>query len=230
MLLDKHIFPALLALCTTLCIISCSAKGKPRPATRQVHAESIKTERAETRTEKEDTQKVYREIPYPTPNYDREKVNKVEGVILHHTAEATIQRSLGVLTSRKKNVGTHCVIDTDGTRYIMCKPEVVTYHAGKSALNGKIGCNNFTIGIEFQGNTLEKPLTEDQIKSAIQYLLPIMRKYHIPLENVVTHEMVREAYLRMFPNAKGGGKVDITQKEYKRFMKQLRMAYHTENK
>ena len=108
-------------------------------------------------------QKHYREVSYPTPNYDREKVNDVRGVILHHTAEPTVERSLNVLTVGKRKVGTHCVIDTDGTRYIMCPPTTVTYHAGLSYLDGREGCNDFTIGIEFQGNTLEKPLTEDQI-------------------------------------------------------------------
>jgi len=172
----------------------------------------------------EKPRKQYKEISHPTPNYDRERRNTVEGVILHHTAEPTIQRSLGVLTSRQKGVGTHCVIDLDGTRYIMCAPEVVTYHAGKSILNGKESCNNFTIGIEFQGNTLEKPLTKDQISSAVEYLLPIMAKYRIPLSNVVTHEMVRNAYKRKYPNKKCYGKVDITPTEYRRVMKALKRA------
>lgn len=166
----------------------------------------------------------YREVSHPTPNYDREKINEVKGVILHHTAEPTIERSLEVLTSTKKGVGTHVVIDTDGTRYIMCEPTVVTYHAGLSVLNGREGCNNFTIGIEFQGNTLEKPLTQDQIDSAIEYLLPILEAYEIPLDNVVTHEMVRNAFKARYPKRKCYGKVDITQKEYRRFMKALRAA------
>ena len=167
----------------------------------------------------------YKEIKHPTPNIDLSKKNTVEGVILHHTAEPTIERSLDVLTSLKKKVGTHVVIDTDGTRYIMCNPEVVTYHAGLSILNGRIGCNNFTIGIEFQGNTLEKPLTEDQIRSAIEYLKPIIAKYGIPLSNIVTHEMVRQAYKKKYPKKRCSGKVDITQKEYLRFMKVLRIEF-----
>lgn len=168
--------------------------------------------------------KTYKEISHPTPNIEEGAVNRVEGVILHHTAEPTVQRSLEVLTSTKKKVGTHVVIDTDGTRYIMCEPEVVTYHAGRSVLNGEEGCNFFTIGIEFQGNTLEKPLTQDQINSAIEYLLPIIAKYHIPVSNIVTHEMVRNAYKERYPEKKCWGKVDITQKEYKRFMLALRAA------
>ena len=164
----------------------------------------------------------YKEVSYPTPNYDRNKVNEVQGVILHHTAEPTVQRSLEVLSKGPRKVGTHCVIDYDGTRYIMCSPTVVTWHAGPSILNGRESCNNFTIGIEFQGNTLERPLTKAQIQSAIEYLLPIIKKYRIPIQNIATHEMVRTAYKKKHPKKKCYNKSDITQKEYHRFMKELR--------
>lgn len=166
--------------------------------------------------------KEYMEINYPTQNYDSDRVNDVIGIVLHHTAEPTIEKSLAILTSPVKKVGSHVVIDTDGTRYIMAKPEVATYHAGRSILNGREGCNYCTVGIEFQGNTLVAPLTDDQIASGIEYLLPIMAKYKIPLENIVTHEMVRTAYKQKYPNKRCSGKVDITSTEYFRFMKELK--------
>lgn len=166
-------------------------------------------------------QQRYVEKSYPTPNFREGAVNDVQGVILHHTAEPTVERSLEVLTSKEKGVGTHCVIDTDGTRYIMCEPTVVTFHAGFSILAGRERCNEFTVGIEFQGNTLECPLTQDQINSAVEYLLPIIRKYHIPMANIVTHEMVRNAYKKKYPGKKVYGKVDITQVEYHRVMEAL---------
>ena len=174
--------------------------------------------------------KKYSEIKYPTPNIDKDRVNSVEGVILHHTAGPTVEKSLAILTSLKKKVGTHVVIDTDGTRYIMASPETVTFHAGWSYLNGKTGCNYFTIGIEFQGNTLEKPLTEDQINSAIEYLLPLIAKYKISVNSIVTHEMVRNAYKKMYPKKRCSGKVDITQAEYRRFMKALKLKLNTKGK
>lgn len=162
--------------------------------------------------------KKYKETKYPTPNIAPDRKNDVRGVILHHTAEPTVENSLAVLTSLKKKVGTHVVIDTDGTRYVMAEPTVVTFHAGYSLLDGRENCNNFTIGIEFQGNTLEKPLTDDQINSAIEYLLPLISKYNIPINNIVTHEMVRNAYMKKHPEKRCWGKVDITQVEYERFM------------
>lgn len=173
---------------------------------------------------KERAKQNYIEKQYPTPNIDSDAINTVEGVILHHTAEPTVEKSLSILTSTEKKVGTHVVIDTDGTRYVMASPETVTYHAGLSVLNGRTGCNYFTIGIEFQGNTLEKPLTQNQIKSAIEYLKPILLKYHIPISNIVTHEMVRQAYKKKYPAKRCSGKVDITQTEYKRFIKALKLA------
>lgn len=138
-----------------------------------------KTDTITSYSDEEQPHTHYREISHPTPNFDPSRTNEVKGVILHHTAEPTIERSLWVLTESKKGVGTHCVIDTDGTRYIMCDPTVVTYHAGYSRLDGREGCNGFTIGIEFQGNTLEHPLTQDQISSAIE----ILKTHHSSLQH-----------------------------------------------
>lgn len=168
--------------------------------------------------------KRYPEVSHPTPNIESGTLNEVRGVVLHHTAEPTATRSLEVLSSQERKVSTHVVIDYDGTRYVMAPPDSVTWHAGKSVLNGREGCNFFTIGIEFQGNTVEQPLTDDQVESAIEYLKPIIKKYNIPLENIVSHEMVRKEYKRLHPKEKVYDKCDITPTEYRRFMKALKDA------
>ncbi len=167
----------------------------------------------------------YKEEWRPTPNWKRGAVNTVEGVVLHHTAEPTAESAIDVLQNSPRHVGTHVVIDTDGTRYLMCKPEQVTYHAGKSSLNGRDSCNNFTVGIEFQGNTLEAPLTQDQILSAIEYLAPLIEKYNIPMSNIVTHEMVRDNWNKAHPDRIEGRKIDITPAEYEHFMTHMRKYY-----
>ena len=164
----------------------------------------------------------YKVVNYPTPNYDPDSINKVWGVILHHTAEPTVESALRILSSAEKKVGTHVVIDTDGTRYVMADPTVVVYHAGYSILNGVEGCNYFTIGIEFQGNTLKAPLSHEQIESGIEYLIPIIRSFNISMDNIVTHQMVRTSYKEKHPETRCKGKVDITQVEYHRFMNRLR--------
>lgn len=172
----------------------------------------------------------YKVVNYPTPNFDPDATNKVLGVILHHTAEPTVESALKVLSSPEKKVGTHVVIDTDGTRYIMAGPTVVTYHAGYSILKGLEGCNYYTIGIEFQGNTQITPLTEEQIESGIEYLIPILYTFNIPLDNIVTHQMIRDAYKEKYPEKHCSGKVDIAQTEYQRFMNHLRKSIYIRSK
>lgn len=171
----------------------------------------------------------FEEKRYPTPNYDRTRQNTVMGVVLHHTGEPTVEESLEILTSPERKVSSHVVIDTDGTRYVLADPTVVTYHAGLSMLHGMEHCNYCTIGIEFQGNTLEKPLTGEQVASAIEYLLPIIDVYHIPLDNIVTHEMVRNAYREQYPDKRCDVKVDITPEEYAHFMEALHTYYNVLN-
>lgn len=166
----------------------------------------------------------YEEISYPTPNYDSTKTNEVKGVVLHHTAEPTAQRSLEVLTSKERGVSTHVVIDYDGTRYIMLPPTTVAWHAGASLHAGREKCNEWMLGIEFQGDTTQEPLTQDQIDSAIEWLLPLIAQYNIPIDNIVTHQMIRTAYKKKHPEKRAYDKPDITQTEYVRFMKQLRAA------
>lgn len=162
----------------------------------------------------------YEEVSYPTPNIGK-GMNRVEGIVLHHTASKDVEYALYTLTKPEYQVSSHIVIDTDGTRYILAQPEQITWHAGRSSLHGKTKCNDFTVGIEFQGNTLEKPLTRRQIASAIEYICPLIEKYHIPLENIVTHEMIRNEWIVTENDTVCKTKSDIVQSEYIRFIKAL---------
>lgn len=160
-----------------------------------------------------------------TPNVSEGK-NAVEGIVLHHTATESLEKSLKILTDSASGVSCHVLIDTDGSRYVLASPEAITWHAGRSRLNGKEGCNNFTVGIEFQGNTVEQPLTDRQIESAIDYVLPIMEEYEIPMSNIVTHEQIRDNYKKAHPKRKTPPKVDVTPDEYARFMTALDNKLH----
>lgn len=60
--------------------------------------------------------------------------------------------------------------------------------------NGTPNVNDFTLGIEFQGRTDQKPLTDAQINSAIEWMTPIIRKYNIPYQNLTSHKRIRDEY------------------------------------
>lgn len=129
--------------------------------------------------------------------------NEVKGVVMHYTAYENAVVGGGVLPNlidrNIKEVGAHVVIAEDGTRIKLAEPTDVTFHAGKSYSEKYEveDVNDFTIGVEFQGNTTtNKSLSIDQINSFIEYIEPIARKHGIPLENFLTHTQVRDAYIK----------------------------------
>ena len=170
----------------------------------------------------------YWEVSYTTTKIGT-GTNEVLGIVLHHTADSCIQESLFSLYKSELEVSCHAIIDKDGTRYILAEPTSITWHAGYSMFNGREKCNDFMIGIEFQGNTIENPLTQDQINSAIDYVIPIMSQYHIPLENIVTHQMIRKEWIDNHPQEtieKGVlEKTDITDEEYDRFLTAISLRF-----
>lgn len=165
-------------------------------------------------------------IEYHTTTKISNGINEDFAVVLHHTASKDILEALTSLCYSDLQSSCHVLIDKDGTRYVLASPECVTWHAGYSTLNGRDNVNAFSIGIEFQGNTLVESLTQDQINSAIDYLVPIMKMYSIPVENIVTHEQIRTNWIANHPQEaleKGvKNKVDITPKEYERFITYLK--------
>jgi hypothetical protein len=153
-------------------------------------------------------------------------VNELQGVVLHHTAfeDNNLTPVVNHLTNPRSQASAHVVIGYDGTRKVLAKPEQVTFHAGASVWNNRDNVNDFMIGIEFQGNTDKKDLTNEQILSAVEYLEPIIRKYNISLENIVTHRQIRDLYNDFAKKAgqkQAPGKIDINQKNYERILNEL---------
>lgn len=163
---------------------------------------------------------------FHTPNLHEGK-NEVKAVVLHHTASnGTGEMVARDLCRPGRGASCHVVIDTDGTRFVLADPEEIPFHAGYSKLGNRFRVNTFSIGIEFQGNTLERPLTDEQIESAVEYLKPIIKRYRIPAKNIVTHQMVRDAYKKAIPgNKKASTKEDITPVEYERVLNALDTAH-----
>lgn len=158
--------------------------------------------------------------------------NEQKGVVLHHTAfmEDDLTKVLNHLTNPKTEASAHVVIGFDGTRKVLATPDKVTFHAGYSAHEGRQNVNDFMIGIEFQGDTNKKDLTPQQIESAIEYLEPIIRKNNIRLEDIVTHQNVRDLYndyARKTGQKEAPTKPDINQKNYNLILQALlRKVYY----
>jgi N-acetyl-anhydromuramyl-L-alanine amidase AmpD len=105
----------------------------------------------------------------------------------------------------------HIVIQENGKRSIYASPEQVTFHAGDSEWNKRKDVNDFSIGVEFQGDTNKKPLTQAQIESFVEYYAPLAKKYNLSLKDIITHQMIAP-----------GRKPDISEKQYARILKYMR--------
>ncbi len=154
----------------------------------------------------------YRSIPMVWTNHRTEKsgsyqkypftTNKKKWVVLHYTATPKESENNNSVINGFTNWGwtsAHVVIDRNGTRHPCEDPSMITFHAGESVRNGFQECNNFMIWVEFNNNTnipknSEEPLTEDQINSFIAYIWPILFENQISLENITTHEKIRDNY------------------------------------
>jgi LysM repeat protein len=153
--------------------------------------------------------------------------NSLEGVVLHHTAfmDDDLQPVTNHLTNPNSEASSHVIIGYNGHRRVLAEPEQVTFHGGYSRFNNKNDVNDFMLGIEFQGDTNKKDLTDSQINSAIEYLLPIIRKNNIPIENITTHQEVRRLYNEYQRSIKGkeaDNKPDINFTNYQKILKALK--------
>lgn len=184
----------------------------------------------------------FRDVQMTTPNIRTEKddsfkkghslTNAQQAVVLHHTGytdTAGVSKGMskamkGVAEQfSKPGESSHVVIDFDGTRYNYARPDQVTFHAGKSMLRGKDNVNDFGIGIEFQGDTDQRPLTDAQIESFVEYIAPLIRDKKIPLENIVTHKQIRDEYIKTNKGDKDvKTKPDVADRDYKRIVAALK--------
>ena len=85
---------------------------------------------------------------------------------------------------RGVRVSSHFLITRDGgiTQFVSCRDRA--WHAGVSRFNGKVRCNDFTIGIELEGTDFV-PFEERQYLSLEKLLKSISAAY--PIEFVVAH-------------------------------------------
>lgn len=152
--------------------------------------------------------------------------NELQGIVLHHTGfrDKDLAKAINHMTDPKTEASAHVLIGYDGNRVVLADPEKVTFHAGYSRFNNRANVNDFMLGIEFQGDTSREDLTDAQIRSAVEYIAPIIQKYKIPLANIVTHKQVRDLYneyQRQNNQPQAPSKKDLNAKNYNRIIEEL---------
>lgn len=165
----------------------------------------------------------YQETFIQTTNYSEGVEIHPTALVLHHMRYPLkdvinmFTNSEGVLSNGVEfnfRVSAHIYIEKNGNRTKFGEYNQKLWHAGKSSFKGKNNCNNFTIGVEFEGDTNKEPLTEDQIYSFTECLIEIIDIYPIKFEDVTTH-------MRIAPSRK----VDISETEFKKIQEYIQYLW-----
>ncbi|MDT3403477.1 N-acetylmuramoyl-L-alanine amidase [Mucilaginibacter terrae] len=118
-----------------------------------------------------------------TVNFNLRKPNYV---IIHHTAQDSMQQTLNTFTLTRTQVSAHYVVSRDGKVYHMLNDYLRSWHAGVSKWGSVTDMNSSSIGIELDNNGLQ-PFQEAQIKSLVLLLAKIKKAYNIPTANFIGH-------------------------------------------
>jgi len=158
----------------------------------------------------------YDERRVSTPNKGS-KVIIPEAIVLHHS-DGSYLGGVDWITNPASKVSYHVLIARDGRRTVLANDTDRCWHAGVSSWNGRKDLNSWSLGVSWEGNTYEDPLGEAAMASAIEYLVPRLKKWNIPINMVVTHQQVAPTR-----------KTDISPGDAARFKSRLRSALNTEN-
>ena len=118
-----------------------------------------------------------------TVNFNLRKPNFV---IIHHTAQDSIQQTIKTFTLTRTQVSAHYVIGDDGRVIQMLNDYLRAWHAGNGSWGKNTDINSTSIGIELDNNGSE-PFSELQINSLIALLTKLKKDYNIPTQNIIGH-------------------------------------------
>jgi len=132
--------------------------------------------------------KYYDELILSTPNKSKSTITP-SAVVLHHTS-GRYAGSVSWCMNPNSQVSYHCIISRNGRRTVLAPDTARCWHAGRSSWQGRPDLNSWSLGLAWEGDTYSDPLGEDAIASALEYLVPRMKRWNIPLNLVLTHAQV----------------------------------------
>jgi hypothetical protein len=144
-----------------------------------------------------------------------------KAIIMHDTAgnyEGSIDWTSKIInpkTGKRLYASYHCIIKRNGERTITNKDDNRAYHAGESIFKGKKRLNGWSIGVAFERDSNTEPLQDAAIESALEYIIPRMKKWGITPDWVTDHRTIS-------PNRK----VDLKQSEFEKFMIALKKKWN----
>lgn len=113
-------------------------------------------------------------------------IRKPNFVVIHHTAQDSLEQTIHTFTIPRTQVSSHYVISRDGTIVQMLNDYLRSWHAGRGKWGHDTDLNSASLGIELDNNGKE-PFTEEQINSLLKLLKRLKEDYNIPTANFIGH-------------------------------------------
>jgi hypothetical protein len=119
-----------------------------------------------------------------------------KAIVLHDTAgnyEGSIDWTSKIInpqTGKRLYASYHVIIKRNGERTITNLDNNRAYHAGASSFKGRKSLNLWSIGVAFERDSHTEPLQKEAIESAIEYVIPRMKKWGITPDWVTDHRTV----------------------------------------
>ncbi|WP_372920113.1 N-acetylmuramoyl-L-alanine amidase [Salegentibacter sp.] len=195
----KRGFALLNIILVLLVLASCASN--PYSKTNRVYKKQAKAYAKQLSTfplpEKSDGSALYYgEYRVGTTNFNLRKPNYV---VLHHTAQDSVQQTLKTFTIPRTQVSSHYVIGRDGEVYHMLNDYFRGWHGGIGKWGNNSDLNSSSIGIELDNNGFEE-FSLIQIYSLLEVLENLKEDYNIPAENFIGHSDIAPGR-KVDPNA-----------------------------
>ena len=125
---------------------------------------------------------------FKSKNFDSRKY-KIQFIVLHYTETINLEKAIDLLTSQKRKVSCHFVVDTNGQIYNLVSESKRAWHAGESSWKGLQDMNSRSIGIEIvnPGEKKLKSYPKTQINQLINLIHFLDEKFKIPFYNILGH-------------------------------------------
>lgn len=128
-----------------------------------------------------------------SPNFNARPAGTIiDAVTLHADASPKAEGSTSWIKARRSKVSYHSLVERDGDLVRYVRPEHRAWHAGASALDGRVDVNDFSLGLCFSNkNDGIEEYTELQYQVGAAEVASWMRRFPaITLDRIVTHAAV----------------------------------------
>jgi len=114
-------------------------------------------------------------------------MRKPNYVMIHHTAQASLDQTVKTFHNQKVGVSSHYVIGRDGKIVQMVNDYFRAHHAGAGRWGNDTDLNSSSIGIELDNNGTTDPWPDAQIQALVKLLQQLKTSYNIPQGNFIGH-------------------------------------------